>query len=285
MWTLFGHDTAPAASEQDSPVPVSVTRIDAAIVAVPAGRQSAANYSADDAELSGTARSKADFDRAFRHSGRVRILRRLLPIAGFVAIVAILASLFISNLQWSGVELDSARIEAGKLVMDSPSLTGTDSNRRPYSLRANRAIQDTDSPQRIALEGIEARLPMDDINFATVSAGNGIYDADKRTLLLGGNIVVNTDDGMHIRMQDADIDIESGAMRTRNPVEVNTGEAHISAHAMTVEDGGKTIIFEDRVRMTVQPASLPPAEAIGNPKRLVREPSDDNKNSTWNQSQ
>jgi lipopolysaccharide export system protein LptC len=285
MWTLFGHNTVPAASEQDSSAPAPVTRIDPAIVAVPAGKQGAANHSADDAELSGTARSKADFDRAFRHSGRVRVLRRLLPIAGFVAIVAILVSLFISNSQWSGAELGGARIEAGKLVMDSPSLTGTDSNKRPYSLHANRAIQDTDNPERIALEGIEARLPMDDINFATVSAGNGIYDADKRTLLLGGNIVVNTDDGMHIRMQDAHIDIESGAMRTRNPVEVDTGEAHISAHAMTVEDGGKTIIFEDRVRMTVQPASLPAIGAIGNTGRLVREQTGDNENPAWNQSQ
>jgi lipopolysaccharide export system protein LptC len=203
----------------------------------------------------GAMRTKADFERALRHSGRVRMLRRVLPAAGLLVILGIIASFFIANSQWSDVDIAGARIEAGKLVMDNPSLSGTDADKRPFSLRADRAIQDADNPTRITLEGIKAELPLDDVNLARVTAGSGLYDADRKTLTLADTIVVDTDDGLHIRMDNAEIDIDSGRMDTRRNVEVETGRARVTAKAMTVENNGKTIVFENQVRMTIQPYS------------------------------
>lgn len=202
---------------------------------------------------SGGGRAAAEFERARKHSNRVQFLKRMLPFVGVLAIVVIVGSLFISDSNLPSVDLGDLRLEDGKLVMDSPELNGTDSNKRPYSMTAARAIQNTDKPDRISLENIQAKLPLNDEQFARITAGSGIYDAGEKTLELGGNIAVDTDDGMKIRMVDAQIDIETGKMETNSPVEVDTGRANVRSDRLTVEDNGKMIIFENRVRMTILP--------------------------------
>lgn len=203
--------------------------------------------------ISANRRVAKEFARAQRHTSRVRVLKRTLPAAGIFAILAIVASLFLSGAELPSVNLGSARIEDGKLVMDAARLTGTDDSNRPYDLKAERAIQDAETPSRIALEGISAKLPMEDTVFAHVTAGNGLYDAEAKTLSLGGVVAVDTDNGMSIRMNDADIDIDSGNLRTTSPVEVDTGRANVKSESLIVENNGKTIIFENRVRMVIQP--------------------------------
>ncbi len=180
-------------------------------------------------------------------------MKRMLPVIGVVAIVIILGSLFFSGGNLPSVDLGQLRLEDGKLVMDSPELNGTDSNNRPYSMTATRAVQNTARPDRISLEEIQAKLPLNDEQSASISAGTGVYDAAAKTLELGGNIAVDTDDGMKIRMMDAQIDIETGRMETNSPVEVDTGRANVKSDKLTVEDNGKMIIFENRVRMTILP--------------------------------
>jgi len=199
-------------------------------------------------------RSLAEFERARRHSQRVRFLRKALPFTGIAAVVILAAVLAFTVFSGPSIDLGSARFEDGKLVMRNPELSGTDENRRPYNLRADKAIQDSERPTRIELRGITAKLPMTDTDFAAVQAGNGIYDADAKTLVLGGKVAVDTDTGMAIRMEDADIDIASGQMRTRNEVSVDTGRAKVTADALTVSENGKVIVFENRVRMTIMPA-------------------------------
>lgn len=212
-------------------------------------------------------RSLAEFEKARRHSQRVRFLRKALPYGGAGVLIAMIVVFAASFFSGPSIDLGEARFEDGKLVMRNPALNGTDENSRPYNLTADKAIQDTDAPSRIHLQGINGKLPMTDTEFAVVQAGNGTYDADAKTLLLGGKVAVDTDNGMAIRMEDADIDIGTGSMHTTNPVSVDTGRAKVTADSLTVSENGERIVFENRVRMTLMPAgeeavALRPAQPV-----------------------
>ena len=217
--------------------------------------QPVVNQSAPRRNGFGESRSRADFERAQRHSRIVALLKIGLPAFAVLTVIVLLAAPFISGMSLPSVDIGPTKIEDGKLVMDNPKLKGTDSNQRPYDLTASKAIQDADHPTRITLEKINARLPMSDTAFARVTAGTGIYDADEKTLRLGDAVAVDTEDGMSIRLQDAAIDIASGKLSTQNPVAVDTGRAYVSAETLSVEDKGSRIVFQDRVRMTIRPAS------------------------------
>ena len=193
------------------------------------------------------------YKHALRHSGRVRLLKVLLPATGLLVVLGLFVAYVWSTAGVTDVNIGSAALEQGRMVMSNPEVNGFDDNKRPYNVTASRATQDPRTPRRIELEQINAKVPMTDALFATISAGNGLFDADARKLDLGGTINVRTDDGVTMRLEDAFIDIASGLLKTDRPVELESSRASISADSFTIEDNGRRVIFENRVRMTLHP--------------------------------
>ena len=121
------------------------------------------------------------------------------------------------------------------------------------------------NPDIVELVKIDAKLPMDATSFANVDANSGTYDTKGETLKLHDDIVIKGARGMDIYLNDADIDMKSGSMISNNPVKVLSKDANISADSVKVEDNGKRIVFQNRVKMTitrpVRPASDTTTEA------------------------
>ncbi len=206
-------------------------------------------------------RSPAEFARAAKHTSRVRFLKWALPLGGTLTIVALIAVYILSQLSLPQIDPGEAKVVNGQLVMNNPKLAGTDSNNRPYTLSAEKAVQDAEKPTRVMLEKIVGKLSVSETNFARVAAGTGLYDTDAQTLELDGSVSVDTDDGMSIRLEGASIDIDKGRLVSQRPVVVDTGRARVSAQSLIVENKGKTIIFENKVLMILQP--IDPEKAAG----------------------
>ncbi|MEM9332112.1 MAG: LPS export ABC transporter periplasmic protein LptC [Pseudomonadota bacterium] len=207
-------------------------------------------------------RSDHEFDEAIRHRKRVKFLKFAMPVVGILILLAIIATLIIRQFFVTDIDLGAIAVQDGKLVMENPNLNGFDKNRRPFSLSAERAVQDADQPKRVELIRISANLPMDDTVSAEVRAGNGVYDAEERTLVLTEQVHVRTTDGMKIDLEDADVDLAEGTLKTDNPIFASSPQADISAGSLLVEEGGDRLIFEGAVRMTLRPKALKEAEAI-----------------------
>lgn len=209
-------------------------------------------------------RSPEEFARAQRHSRRVRFLKLALPLGGVLATVLIIGAWIFSQFALPSIDPGEARITDGKLVMNNPRITGTDSQDRPYNLTAVRAVQDAQKPTQVTLEQITGNLAIDDSNSAAVTAGIGVYDSVAKTLELSGNVAVDTKDGMALRLEGASIDIGAGTLSTDKAVSIDTGRAKITANSLTVAEKGKKIVFENKVRMTILP--IDPEQAARNKK-------------------
>lgn len=204
--------------------------------------------------FSSSGRGLAEFERARRHSLFVRYLKIGLPLGGVLVIAGIALTLFLKTSGTPSITLDEVKVEDGKLVMDNPEVTGSDPQNRPYSFTATRATQDAAKPTQISLDDIRAHLPMGGTQQAHVDAGTGLYDADAKTLELGNDVVLRTDDGMTVQLQQAHVDINSSTMSSTLPVIVDTARARVTAGAMEVRDKGKTVAFTGNVRVVLQPA-------------------------------
>ena len=200
-------------------------------------------------------RTQNDFFNAQRHSRMVKRFKILFPIiAGIILFALIGIGLFYRQLP-DNVSVNSAAISDGNLVMESPNLDGFDDDNRPYSVKADRAIQSLENPDVINLEGIHAQLPLDDKNFAKIDANNGIYNNKAKTLRLTNDIELNSTNGFVVKLKEADIDIQSGKLISNAPVFVDSPTGAISADSLEIMDNGKRIIFKDNVKLTIQPAN------------------------------
>jgi lipopolysaccharide export system protein LptC len=199
------------------------------------------------------ARSTA-FGRAQRHSRRVRVLKFTLPVLAVAIAVAFPVYSYLVTPTAVPVTADGSAFSNGKLVMANPKLEGVTKNNLPYSMTALRAIQDPKNENVIELEGIDAKLPIDARNSARIDASHGVYNREANTLDLDREVNVKTTDGMVVKLKSAFLDIGKGNMKTYNPVEISRPDSRITADSMTVEDHGKVLIFENHVRMNIDPA-------------------------------
>lgn len=196
------------------------------------------------------------FVRAQRHSRRVRALKFLLPglavagIAGFLG-WSYLAVPGVETIE--GVDARDTAIKDGKLVMANPKLDGFTRENLPYSMTAVRAIQDMKQTGVIALEQIDANLPVTAKNTAKVIAKTGVYDNAKNTLVIDSPVKVTTTDGMVANLMSANVDIGGGSMSTADPVEITLDRSRITADSMAISENGKVFVFEKRVRVDIEP--------------------------------
>jgi lipopolysaccharide export system protein LptC len=200
--------------------------------------------------------SREAFARAQRHSRTVRVLKSALPLLAAAMGLGFLGYSYVMTPGSIAVKADGSAISDGKLVMANPKLDGFTKDNRPYSMTALRAIQDFQNEGIVLLEGISAKLPIDDENWATIDAEGGVYDRDKNTLAIDSEITVTTADGMTAKLKSATIDIGGGGMKTEDPVDIRMDGATITSDTMAIGEKGKVLVFEKRVRMDIDPQRL-----------------------------
>jgi lipopolysaccharide export system protein LptC len=198
------------------------------------------------------------FVRAQRHSRRVRALKFVLPVAAVTIAGLFLGYSLLSSATGGGtVNLDSASIEDGNLVMHNPALNGFTSGNLPYSMKAVRARQAIGSDMGpIELEQIQAMLPLNSEHQATISAGGGIFDRQSNHILLTDAITLTTTSGIVARLESANVDIGSGNLSTDDPVDIELSGMRVRADTFRATEGGNKLVFENRVRLEIAPANL-----------------------------
>ncbi|MEM5471295.1 LPS export ABC transporter periplasmic protein LptC [Hoeflea sp. AS60] len=201
-------------------------------------------------------RSHAEYQRARTHSRLVRVLKILLPLSAAFVVVAFIVVSWLDSLVPEGVGIESVVIRDGKLVMQNPVMSGEGPGARPYTMRAARAIQDLTSPEVIMLENIQADLPVSNGDQAVLNATSGTYNRTAQTVVFDKPFTVTSEKGMSAEMQSASVNLATGSLTSDQPVSISSGDASVVAQSVQMTDKGRVIIFQDKVRMTINPSAL-----------------------------
>lgn len=220
-------------------------------------------------ELQATSQLRA-FERAEQHSHKVRLLKTALPALAIAMAAAFVGYSYVATPNAIAVSADGAAYSDGKLVMANPKLDGFTKDNRPYNMTAARAIQDFQNEGIVELEGINAKLPVDKDNWAAVTAPSGVYDRDKNTLDINSAMTITTSDGMVAKFKSAYLDIGKGGMKTDEAVDIQLKGAEVTSDSLTILENGKVMIFENRVRMNIDPRRLKTAQNTSGDQDVVQ---------------
>ncbi|MEO1067311.1 MAG: LPS export ABC transporter periplasmic protein LptC [Pseudomonadota bacterium] len=193
------------------------------------------------------------FKTAQAYTRRVKFLKIGLPVIGTAAIILFLAITITSQLIATPFGTIAIDLTNGQVVMDNPSLNGFTASDSAYEIVADRALQDLDNPKTVLLEKIGATLTMDDGNIASVEANAGRFDIEGGSLRLSKGVNVQLSSGYAADLQEADIDMKNGVLTSEAPVHITSDIGEISAERLEVRRNGEYILFENRVKMVVQP--------------------------------
>ena len=199
-----------------------------------------------------TARTRAHA-RAVRNSGRVRALRRFIPLAAGGSVVVLLAYLFnpfAANLP--GVSVGPITLSGTKVRMESPRLSGFRKGTRGYEVTADAALQDVRKPSLIELERMHGHIATDEQGgIARLSAASGLFDTAREALDLKTDIRISTDKGEEARLQSAAVAFKTGSVVSNEPVQVTTPRGTVVADGLDVVENGKRISFIGNVHVVI----------------------------------
>jgi lipopolysaccharide export system protein LptC len=195
-------------------------------------------------------RSVRDYDRAARHSRRVRFLKRAIPLSAFFAVALVVGiTLFNPFASYGGLTLGPVSVSGTRIVMENPRLTGSQGEQRPYEVTAQEASQDVREPHLVDLVELRARLTLDaGGGVARVEAATGRFDTKTEVLELNRNVRVVSTTGYTVDLRSATIDFKSGNVVSPEPVRVEFAAGTVEADSMRIVDSGKVISFEGGVR-------------------------------------
>lgn len=196
---------------------------------------------------------EAAFAGARRHSRMVRLFKIVLPALGAILALGFLGYSYLLSPSGFSIELSESGISDGKLVMANPTMNGFTSDNLPYTMTASRAIQDLSMTGAITLEEIDAKLPLSEGTWAFVTAAGGIFDDAGNTLDINTPLTFRTSDGLTANFQSAFVDMGAGELRTTDPVDIVQGGSRITADSFRVLENGDVFLFENRVRMHIEP--------------------------------
>jgi lipopolysaccharide export system protein LptC len=193
---------------------------------------------------------------ALAHSSRVRRLRVLLPVSAAIISAIFIGVSFVRAYLPENLTIQSAKIEDGKIVMESPAIAGRNDDGISYSMTATRALQDIANPNMITLENVKAAMPLNDDVIARVTAEGGVFDRSADRLDMTKPFQVNMSNGITADFQSALLDVPRSLMETKDPVRITMEEGSIVAKSMKITDNGKTILFAGQVQINLAGSAL-----------------------------
>jgi lipopolysaccharide export system protein LptC len=211
---------------------------------------------------------EARFAVAARHSRMVRILRIAVPAAVILSLAAILLvsvfNPFRMLLPKLPVDMSNLVVSGTKVTMESPHLAGYSTDRRPYEVWANTAVQDVTDPDHVELHTLRGKMLMEDQSTVTLEAVNGLMDTKQQLLSLHKDIYVQTTTGYQAWLSQAFVDMNKNTVTSDEHVDVKWADGKISADTMKVLSGGEIVRFDGHVVMNIDkmppPADSPPPE-------------------------
>jgi lipopolysaccharide export system protein LptC len=208
-----------------------------------------------------------------RHSRRVALLKRLLPVIGIALLLLIAVWPRLAPL-WDRMRLIFPAIdlrEARQLRMLNPHYAGLDRQGRPFVVNAAVGRQVPDRQDLMSLETPRADMKTHAGGDVVVTAATGIYQSQAQILDLFGEVTLVDQNGTRFITDTARVDVANNAADGADPIAGEGPSGDVKAQGFQIRDKGDTIIFTGKSDMLLKqakpgtaksaPAALPPPVA------------------------
>jgi lipopolysaccharide export system protein LptC len=191
-----------------------------------------------------------------RHDLFVRATKFVLPIL----IIGLLVVLAIAPFDKRGdvsFILDKNKVDAAqeRMRVEAARYTGTDDKGQKFSINADRAIQPTSDRPIVDIEGMRARLALENGPLSIVAL-NGRYNLDRQKVAIDGPVRVAGPDGYRLETRDVGIDLKNRNLASRGRVVGDMRLGHFEAGRMTADLGTRKVVLTDGVRLKIKQGAI-----------------------------
>lgn len=187
--------------------------------------------------------------RPVRAARRARLAPYVSGAFGLVAVGVLLAFLYQTGAFTTNPKpVEEAVVPADHVTVSTSTITGLDSQQKPYSISAKTAIQDKDEPKLIKLNDVSGATNRKNGEAITFQSRKGIYNSDVKTLDLDTEVVIQSDGRFTARMDKAHVVVAEKRLTSDVPVQVQLSNGTINANGVQITNDGNNILFLNGVK-------------------------------------
>ncbi|RIA56646.1 LPS export ABC transporter periplasmic protein LptC [Dichotomicrobium thermohalophilum] len=204
-------------------------------------------------QLSTEERARA-FRAARRHSIAVKTLKVLLPLAalGMVSLYFIPTRLAI-EIDGATASLEGVSVESGNLKMVNPKLSGMHPDYGRYEIRADTAMQNVDTPQKVLLDAITGSLVSPDGDTTRLQALSGLFDTEAQRLTFQDGVSIEGRAGLSVKLRSATVHFADQLIVSDEPVSMQFRGSRITADGVRLNTGKARVVFSGDVKVRLEP--------------------------------
>lgn len=182
----------------------------------------------------------------------VRSMRLILPVAA-LAVVAVL-------MIWSNpentikpvprAEVSPQTVSKNELI--KPKFQSQDSNNQPYTITADKALQNADNMDDILLDKPVADIGLENGNWVALKASHGAYNQKDGELILQGQVEMHHDTGYELETEQMTIDVNMQTIVSDQAVKGHGPAAEIEAQGLEADGKTDNLIFKGPAKLILR---------------------------------
>jgi LPS export ABC transporter protein LptC len=189
--------------------------------------------------------------RARNRAKRSQLLARLaIGLGGALVIGFVLQSLFLKP---------APKPETAPLVEKAPvisgsasSFSGIDENSKPFQVDAKEGTQDKNNETLMHLKVVTGGFTRKQGGEVKVAADQASYEIRNKDLILSGNVRFEEPGRYVAHLASAQVNLNRQQISTKDPVQVETANARVSADSMETSEDGKIVRLKGHVKASFQ---------------------------------
>ena len=191
-----------------------------------------------------------------RHDRIVKLAKIGLPVAGAALLVLLVVSPFDREGDVSFI-LDKKEVERAeeRMRIESARYVGEDNGGNKFVIRADRAVQPTSDEPLVNVEGMRARLELDNGPLG-IAALKGQYDLDRKLIAVAGPIHVSGPDGYALRTRDVTVDLGEHRLQSSGRVSGRMELGEFEAGRLSADLDSRTVRLEGGVRLKIRQGAV-----------------------------
>jgi len=186
------------------------------------------------------------------YSRFVSFMKFLLPSIAFILVGLVLVWPEI-NLSKKGFSLKFSainRVNPEQPAMINARFVGSDSKKQPYSITADLAKNILLVGSSLELEMPKADIAIKDGTWLAIIANTGVYDQNKKTLMLNGSVNLFHDTGYEFNTESA-----TGIASSNSDVTGQGPFGNLSAEGLKILNKGGQFLFSGKSKLIIYPDS------------------------------
>lgn len=185
------------------------------------------------------------------YSRFVRFMRLFLPIIA-IGIIAVLMAWPDAEKIMSPIPKEAILPQTiGKNEVISPRFESKDDKQQPFTITAERAVQDTKDPDIVFLERPAADITLQSGAWLAITSLKGAYRQHDERLLLEGNVELFHDAGYQFQTEKLLVNLDTGKAFAETAVEGSGPAGTLSATAMQANNAEGILIFKGPAKLVL----------------------------------